>query len=248
MNEQHPSLETLLDLTLDELPEGTAASVREHLLDCGECRERVRKLLEEPDEPPPGMAAVGPQARDEAWERFRERLAAGGSAPPRESHESGPLPFRPPERQSRLPTGSGAVMAAAGAVLAFGLGYLVAPDNPELPPNMPAAETLVEGDGTFVRGPTGSSTPAECPSPDHALIWKLSLTHPPPPEVEMRLEVRRPDGDTEKPLAMSANAAGQLLLNRRPRATPPGLYVVEVRTPEGAGLETFRISVECGDG
>ncbi|MEO1084723.1 MAG: zf-HC2 domain-containing protein, partial [Acidobacteriota bacterium] len=81
MGDRHPSFETLLDLTLGDLPAEQADEVREHLTQCDPCRRQVEELLDESEEPPEGLEPVTDTERQAAWEEFTDALVEEGLIP-----------------------------------------------------------------------------------------------------------------------------------------------------------------------
>lgn len=260
----HPSLESLLDLTLNELPEDRASEVREHLLDCRECRTQVKELLEHPTDPPAGEARLSDSERSEAWNGLAERLAAEGvdlgAEPPIEIPDE-PLgtvtPFSPdrspapPASISSRAWPTGFMSAAAAVVLAFGAGILAgrAQETYSRTETQAALWTHLSGEAATHRGggEPGSELPVICLEDKRAWIWALSLgSASPSPIARFRVEIAFPNGSHETLDQLLRDDFGRILLTRPQDSTPEGAYTIQV-FPEGQPevLESFRFVVSC---
>ena len=80
---EHPSMETLIDYHLGELPSGERLeTLREHLMVCDECGRFLDDLRQAPDVVVPSTAEVGEETRVAAWQALRDDLQLAPTAPP----------------------------------------------------------------------------------------------------------------------------------------------------------------------
>lgn len=262
----HPSLESLLALTLGELSDDEAFELREHLIGCESCRLCVKEFLETPDEPPIGEPRLTDSERSKAWAGLAEKLGTTGRVlgpePPQKDPKVQPamaVPFLPyPAPSHRLPATTHrwpiALMGttAAAVALAFGTGLFMGRSHGTglETATQVAVWTPLTGDLGARRGTQGPSTEPTviCPEEKRALVWALNLGAASPLATSrLRVEIISPDGTIETLDRVPRDEFGRVLLTRSRESTPDGAYMIRVFSEhETEALETFYCMVSCG--
>ncbi len=259
MSREHPTLETLLELTLDELPEREACTLREHLLDCPQCLARVRELIDLPENAPAGQEPISDSQRRAAFERLAASLDAEESSAgsldtegkSTEAQNLSQVPDLDPAKvsfaQPVAPSGGFSwrgFAVAASVVAAIGFGFLLQPRNSG-ETLWPVSQVSAEGSLRVTRGPN-TPTRVACPKQDQAAVWGLILTDAPASTEPLRIEIEGPDGAKDSLHGHTVDNFGMLWFGRKPGTTPNGVYEIKVfLDPARDPLETFFLWVDC---
>lgn len=237
-NGEHPSLETLLDLTLDDLSDERAEVVREHLIDCAECRARVQELLDTSSEPPESTEPLSRFEKRAAWRDLQSALGAEGlDETPKRPEIGAETPERGAGRRNEW--GSRYGQLAATALIAFGLGFFAFRLSVDSSPTL-GTVTALPG---MVRGT--SPFPISCPPSDGTFVWMIPTPGDASPDAVYEIEIAAPNAVQR--LADARPEPGGLLVVVRPRsATPDGDYEIQIFAPGSEEpLSTFLLRVDC---
>lgn len=231
-DQDHLSLETLLELAQGELAPSKAGAAREHLLRCPQCLARSRSLEELPDPPAPESIGAGPEERAAAWRELGRVLPLG--PPPAASPP-------PPSRFARPPL-AGYWLAAAALVLGAGLGYLLGDGGGSPPPGLAgAASTQLLPIDFAVLGSLPEPPRATCPPAGGLFFWVLGGLE----KRDLDIELSPPRGAALH-LAARPNEFGELELVLRRPALPNGVYRIVVKAKgEAEVLKEYRLTVDC---
>lgn len=223
----HLSLEDLLALSLDELPEDAAAVARDHLLHCATCLAQARSILNFPDAPPEVSAAE----RNAAWQRLRKDIG---------TPEVIPFPARPqPKRPWLLP-------AAAFLLAGVGIGYLLS--RASLPASDPritlASFNQVLPHNFSVLGTAASPPAILCPSEGDSVVWTLGGLEA-DAQARLEVEIEDPEGDKSK-LEGQTTRFGEMVILVPAALVVPGEWRLVVRRPgHEAVVAEYLLNVHC---
>lgn len=237
----HLTLETLLELSLDQLPDDQAEQVREHLLACPDCLERARSLLTLPE--PPDDFYVSDEEKSVAWRELRAKLPSAGAPSGKSLAERPASAPKRPRRGSPLAFGSAlAAMLALGLALGFWLrsgregvsrGELAA-----------AASTHLLPLDFAVLGTAPAPTRAACPpAGSSTFVWVFGGLAKKPAGGSLELRLQAPDG-SRAVLPALPNSFGEVEIALE-RALP-GEYRVEIgQVGATTDEKTYRLIVDC---
>lgn len=255
---EHPSVETLLDLTLGELSDEHAAEVRDHLIDCEACRVQVQSLLDTSDEPPAGHEPVSRFEKEAARRDLARAMRDEGFASAADRLAKGPETKRPEgERQAAEQPWRVLGLAAAVGLVAFGLGSWFGSSEVGA---VKAEERASWGAVTMpavdpVRGPSAEA-PSTCPGSSgtsgavagESFVWFVETPENDTSEPVVDIEVIAPDGTVEPRLEGGVpDEYGRLVIVRPVGITPDGIYTIRWFVSGGTEpLAEQRIRVACG--
>lgn len=224
---EHLSLEDLLALSLDELPEDAAEVARDHLLHCATCLAQARSILNLPEAPP----KVSTAERNAAWQRLRKDIG---------TPEVLPFPPRPqPKRPWLLP-------AAAFLLAGIGIGYLGRGASwPASEPKVALASFSQVLPHNFSVLGTAASPPAIlCPSEGDSVVWTLGGLDA-DAETKLEVEVEDPEGNKSK-LEGQTTRFGEMVILVPAALVVPGEWRLVVRRPgHGAVVAEYLLNVRC---
>lgn len=249
----HPSLETLLELSLGELEPAAAAPVAEHLRQCANCLARYGSLLELPD-PSPGTAgeeAAEEEAQAAAWRELSRKLRLGEAEPEAETTVPPREQQRPLASRRSLPLPPAWIAAAALVPLAFLLGYLARGPAETAPPVLATAAPAQLMPGDFALLGTVPKAPPQvlCPPAEGVFSWVLTGLGPGAGVGALyEIGIERPDGGSMQE-AGAVQQFGEIHLALQRLGLPNGNYRITVRLAPRAGGEEvkkeYRLTLDC---